>query len=268
MVAYVFQTSFVAAFGRSAALETLSSGFDYTTIFDLMTKNGFSMRPVLSLSLAFLVVSLPLQSFLTAGLVSALQIRGPWSGQVFFSGAARHAGGYLILSALGAILVVLIALLAGAAAGVAFLQGENPGDPLVLALLALGLLVSGLVITVADYARIHLVSDPAPGVLASIRSAAAFLRDHARGAVGIWSIMTLASLLPLAGVVLAEGALPGAVGGWLLPLVAVQQAAVFLRSWIRVAAFAAQSCYVRGADGTQVHGEVPPAPSPFLARGI
>jgi hypothetical protein len=268
LVGYVFHTSVVSAFGRSAALETLSQGFFYTTIFDLVNREGFRMWPVIAMSLGFLIVSLPLHSFLTAGAVSALTAGGAWSSRTYFAGAARYTGGFLVLSLLALGAVLLIATLALAASGLLFVDTEDATHPGVLAILASGVVVVAFVLTLGDYARIHLIQDPERGVVGSVRAAAEFLVRHAGGVAALTFVLALVSLLPLIGLVAFEDAVPPAVGGWLVPLVLVQQAAVILRSGVRVAAFAAQSSFVRSAYGTLRHGEEPSAPSPFLAQGL
>ena len=268
IVGYVFQAGFVSAFGRSAALETLSEGFAFTTLFDLFTREGFRLLPVLAMSLAFLVISLPIHSFLTAGLVSALRERGAWSSRTYFAGAAQHTGGFLVLSLLTLGIVLLIATLTLAAAGFLFIDTENASNPGVLAILAFGIIMSACILTLGDYARLYLVQEPERGVFGSIRAAAEFLVKHAGGAAALTLSLAAASLLPLLGVVFFEDVVPLAVGGWLAPLVMVQQAAVILRSWVRVLAFAAQSSFIRTAHGTLRPGEEPSTPSPFLTQGI
>ncbi len=268
LVGYVFQTSFVGAFGKSAALETLSNGFAYTTLFDLFTREGFRLLPVLAVSLAVFVISLPLHSFLTAGLVSALKEHGAWSSGSYFAGAARHTGQFFTLSLLSIGAVLLIATLTIAGAGFLFVDTENPSNPGVLGLLAVGAVMSACVFTLADYARIFLVQEPERGVFGSIRAAMEFLVRHTGGVAVLTLTLAVASLIPLVGVVLFEDMVPLAVGGWLVPLVLVQQAAVILRSWVRVLAFATQSSYIRASHGTLRPGEDPSTPSPFLAQGI
>ena len=268
LVGYVFQSSLVSAFGRSAALETLSEGFSFTTLFDLSNREGFRILPVVTMSLAFLAIGLPIQTFLTAGMVSALKEHGPWSSRAFFTGAARHVTGFLLMSLLVVAVVLLITVLTVSAAGLLFVESENLSDPGVLLLLTLGIILVAGAVTLGDYARVHLVHDPDMGVFGSIRAAAAFLFRHAGGAAGLLLVLAFASLLPLVGVLLFERAVPLTVGPWLAPLVLVQQAAAFLRAWIRVQAFAAQSSYVRTEYGTLRPGELPHTPSPFLSHGI
>jgi hypothetical protein len=268
LVGYVFQTSFVGAFGRSAALESLSEGWVYTTLLDLVTQNGYQLSPVLVMSAAFLVLSLPLQSFLTAGMLSALNEHGPWSSRAFFAGAARHVGGFLLVSVLTVALVLLIGVLTAGAAGLVVMEAEQASSPGVLAVLAIGLILIAAVVTLGDVARIHLVHDPERGVLGSILGAGAFLLRHAGGTSGLVAVLAFASVLPLAGVVVFEDTVPAAVGRWLVPLVVVQQATVFLRSWMRVLAFASLSSYVRAAYGMLRRGEPLPAPSPYITRGV
>lgn len=268
LVGYIFQTGFVGAFGKSAALETLSSGFVYTTVSDLFTREGFQLLPVLAASLAFLIVSLPLQSFLTAGLVSALKEHGAWSSSAYFTGAARHTGRFIALSLLtiGVVLVIAIPIVAGA--GVLVAETENPLNAGTLALLAVGLVMTAGVLTLSDYARIFLVQEPDRGVFGSSRAAMELLVRHPWGVAALTLTLAAASLIPLAGAVVFDGMVPPAVGGWLVPLVLVQQAAVMLRSWVRVLAFATQSSFIRASRGALRPGEDPPTPSRFLAQGI
>jgi hypothetical protein len=268
LVGYVFQTGFVGAFGKSAALETLSNGFVYTTLFDLFTKEGFRLLPVLAVSLAVLVINLPLHSFLTAGLISALKERGAWSSSAYFAGAARYTGRFLSLSLLTIGVVLPIATLTITGAGVLFVETENPSNPGVLGFLVVGVVMSACVLTLSDYARIFLVQEPEQGVFGSIRAAMEFLVKHAGRAAALTLSLAVASLAPLAGVVFFEEMVPLAVGGWLVPLVLVQQAAVMLRSWVRVLAFATQSSFIRTSRGALRPGEDPSTPSPFLAQGI
>ena len=268
LVGYVFHAGFVGAFGKSAALETLSNGFAFTTLFDLFTREGFRLLPVLAMSLAVLVISLPVHSFLTAGLVSALTERGAWSSGIFFAGAARHTGRFFALSLLTIGVVLLIAALTMTGAGVLFIDTENPSNPGVLGFLAVGGVLSACVLTLSDYARILLVQEPERGVFGSIRAALEFFGRHAGGVATLTLSLAVASLAPLAGAVFFEEMVPLAVGGWLVPLVLVQQAAVMLRSWVRVLAFGAQASFIRTSRGTLRPGEDPPTPSPFLAQGL
>jgi len=268
LVGYVFQTGFVGAFGPSAALETLSNGFAFTTLLDLFTREGFRPLPLLAMSLAVLVISLPLHSFLTAGIVSALTDHGAWSSGTFFAGAARHTGRFVALSLLTIGVVLLIAMLTITGAGALFLDTEDPWNPGVLGFLAVGVVLSACVITLSDYTRIFLVQEPERGMFGCIRAALEFLVRHAGGAAALTLSLAVASLAPLAGAVFFEEVVPFAVGGWLVPLVLVQQAAVMLRSWVRVLAFAAQSSFIRASCGALRPGEGPSTPSPFLAQGI
>jgi hypothetical protein len=268
LAGYVFQTSAVSAFGRSGAMESLSQGFCYTTVFDLINREGFRMWPVMAMSLGFLIVSLPLHSFLTAGVVSALTAGRAWSSREYFAGAARHTGSFLVLSLLTLGGVLLITTLGLAAAVLLFIDTEDAMHPGVLASVASGVIIIAFLITLGDYARVHLVQDPERGVFGSIRAAAEFLARHARGAAALTFALAVASFLPLIVVALVEDVVPPAVGGWLAPLVLVQQVAVVLRSWIRIAAFGVQSSFVRTVYGTLRHREEPSSPSPFLAQGL
>jgi hypothetical protein len=219
-------------------------------------------------SLAVLVISLPLHSFLTAGLVSALKEHGAWSSGRYFAGAARYTGRFFILSLLSIGAVLLIATLTITGAGFLFVDTENPSNPGVLGLLAVGVVMSACVLTLSDYARIFLVQEPERGVFGSLRAAMEFLVRHAGGVTVLTLTLAVASLIPLVGVVLFEDIVPLAVGGWLVPLVLVQQAAVILRSWVRVLAFATQSSFIRASHGALRPGEDPSTPSPLLAQGI
>lgn len=268
LAGYVFQTSFVSAFGRSSALDTLSEGFVYTTLFDLFTKEGFRIVPVTALSFGFLLVSLPVHSFLTAGLISALGEGRSWSSRAYFTGAARHTGGFILLSILTLAIALMIAALTLAAAGFLLYETPDAASPGVPAILSFGLVLGACVIMLGDYARIHLVQDPESGVFGSIHAALEFLIRNAGPAAALAFALAIASLIPLVGVVLFEDLVPRGVGGWLAPLVLIQQAAVMLRGWIRVFAFAAQSSFVRAVHGTLRSGEAPPAPSPFLTQGV
>ncbi len=268
LVGYVFHTGFVGAFGKSAALETLSNGFAFTTLLDLSARGGFRPLPVLAMSLAVLVISLPVHSFLTAGLVSALTEGGAWSSGTFFAGAARNMGRFFALSLLTIGVVLLIAALTMTGAGVLFIDTENPSHPGVLGFLAVGVVLSACVLTLSDYARIFMVQEPERGVFGSIRAALEFFGRHAGEVAALTLSLAVASLAPLAGAVFFEEMVPVAVGGWLVPLVLVQQAAVMLRSWVRVLAFGAQASFIRTSRGTLRPGEDPPTPSPFLAQGL
>lgn len=268
LVGYLFQTSLVSAFGNSGALETLSEGFVFTTVLDLATQEGFRLSPLLSLSLVLLLLSLPLQAFLTAGVVSSLKESGSWSSHLFFAGAARHIGGFFLVSLLTLLIGSLV--MAGTLAAAAFLvvETENASHPGVLMILSLGLVLTACLITISEYTRIHIVQDPDGGLPGGLRAAVDFSFRHAGMVIALATALAGVSLLPLAGVIAVDIALPASVGGWLATLVIVQQAAVLLRSWIRVFAFALQSAFVRTAHGALRPGEPPPTPSPLLTRGI
>ncbi|MBP1654295.1 MAG: hypothetical protein H6Q28_851 [Bacteroidetes bacterium] len=268
LVGYVFYASFVSAFGRSAALEMLSEGFAYTPLFDLFTKEGFRILPILVLSFGLLVVSLPLHSFLTAGLVSALAEHRSWLPRIYFAGAARHTGGFFLLSLLTLGAMLLIAILTLGAAGIIFAGSDEVPGPGLAAVLIPGIILGAGVVTLGDYSRICLVQDPEAGVFGSIRAAAGFLTRHSGVAAALSTALIVASTLPLIGAGLFEELVPPAVGGWLAPLVVVQQIVVMLRSWMRVFAFAVQSAFLRDAHGLLRPGEMPLAPSPFLVRGV
>lgn len=268
LVGYVFQRSFVGAFGRSAALETLSGGFSFTTIFDLINREGFQLTPVVALVSGFLLISLPLHSFLTAGTVSALREGRAWSSSAYLTGAVRHTGGFLLLALLTVAALLILGAVTIGGAGFLLLETEDPSHPGVMAILGLGLVVGTLLITLGDFARIHLAHDPERGVSGSLRVALQFLVRNTGTAAVLMLVLLAASFLPLLGVVLFEEVVPIAVDGWLAPLVLVQQVAVVLRSWVRVFAFAAQSSLVRSASGSLRPGEEPYAPSPILKQGI
>lgn len=268
LAGYVFHGSLLAAFGRSAALETLSTGFSYTTFFDLFAQEGYRITPVMSTVAGFLIMSIPLHAFLAAGLVSALRRDRAWSARAFFEGAAKNSGGFLLLSLMTLGLVLPIAAATLAVAGYLVSETGTVSDLAALAPLILGALAIACIVTLGDFARISFVHDQEKRLFWSIRDATGFLSENAGEAASLLFVLTIASLLPLLGVILFEGLVPLDAGGWLVPLVLVQQAAVMLRSWVRVLSFAAESSLLRNATGTLRPGSLPSTPSPLLSRGI
>lgn len=198
-------------------------------------------------------------AFVSGGVLDVLwsrEDRGDDPGprlQRFFRGAGRYFLVNLrILLLTSAVATILIVLLLSVSGGIAYLAEDTQVELVAWAVELLPLVLAASVVvvwgTVLDFARARAVAIDARSAVGASLWAVFFVARHPVSAIALWKLTAGASLLLAALGIALVPYVP--VGGWLgiFAIVVAQQATVFARAAVRIAAVAAEIRYA-GARG-------------------
>jgi len=238
-----------SAIGPLPEADGLRERFVFGVLFDLV-----EMRPGLLGGLALSAAGVAFLGLLAGAAVAGgvLEVLASRDSRPFAHRFGRGAGRFFarfVRAGLAALLVGAVgaALVAGPALALGSrLRREHGLEAASLAVSSAGLLAGGLVVLLAllalDAARVRIVREDAGRVLPLLASGFSLVLRHPVKWLGTWAANALLLGLAFALYLAAREALPA---GRLLPLlIAVQQAFVLARSFLRVALFGAERALV------------------------
>ena len=260
-----------SAIGPLPGADTLSESLSFGVLADLT-----ELRPGLVAGLGYAAIAVFVLG-LVAGMATTggtLEVLMSGDERCFAHRFGRGAGRFFArFLRLGAITVVVAALVAGLVSGPLFALGghlrrESGSERLSLAVSLVALLVAGATVLLAllaqDAARVRIVREDPGRVLPVLRTSVALVLGHPAKWLGAWALNAALLLAVFAAYLALAGALPP--GPLLALLVAVQQLFVLARCGLRVALLGAEVELVSALRplpprSGQPEPELPPEPA-------
>jgi hypothetical protein len=246
--------SLVSSYGESQ----IASGLDFTAFSDLVEHHGESLLAVLQQFPKILVLSILLNALLTGGVLRALTSSGQGSIlQTLMGGTGEFAGRFLRLLTLAICLAAVVAVFTFA--GLWFLWGTIAGDPTdevqTITRLLIGVAGVGaalwLVTILADYTRVRMVLNNERSVVRSFNTSVKFILSQPGTVMALQTLVLVILAATVLLYTLSDSALSGLADRAMVVGIALQQAFIIARLWVRVATFGSQITLVRqrGTDG-------------------
>ena len=246
-VALAFRGILESTIGNSLSLDRFIAGFDATVFSDFLHTGSKSLAALTSVTTWIALLYLFLSACIDGGILGHFFAKErPFSLGSFFGDCGTFFYRYAKLTVIfGAMLLVVFfisdaffetiyeAIDRGAVSEVGVFYAR------ILTFGGTVFLVS-VVVLMSDYARIETARSGAHAMVSvSLRSAAFVMRKFPR-VIGLQIAMFLASAVIIAGYLYVEDSIPASAGPGIIVLLCVQQATILLRTWVRIATFAAE----------------------------
>lgn len=265
--------------GHSLVSETLATGFSVDWLTDFSMNNPGSLERYANLILWFGLLSLPVNSLLTGGVLGRFLVPDrKYSTGDFFRNVRRFAWRMLWLMAVGLVLYWAVFRLVNQALGSRvdrWTQDWLDDRPVFWARLGVTVLVLAglaLVNVVLDYARVRVVAEDGESVAEAFLASLGFSIGRFRRAVTVYAFLSLCGVVLLIfyrlvvpwSAVNATGS-AGSLEQYREPFVLAllflgQQLIMFGRFWFRVATWAGEWSFYTGSRPAPPQAE-PPAPA-------
>jgi len=242
-----FRNVLHTAIGNSGAYETLLTSFDFTVFGDFMKQYGSRIAGLISTSIMFAFLTVPLGSFLAGGIITTLrESERRFSLTSFFAGCARYFGRFIRLLLIFATTFIVLALLAAVVFGILIAVMPDGGEtemPLVGLAAGGGALfavVLFLFVMVVDYAKVIVAEAESFRMVSVALKAVRFVGKNFFRVFVIHLVLLVVVLLLVGAYWLLDGMI-GMVSPLTIVLMGViQQLFVVGRMWLRVALFSAE----------------------------
>ncbi len=245
-VALTFQSTMAKLVGHFSAPSALLEDFDFTVMSDMLRIHGDVISALLGPVTWLALLAMLLMTFLKGGVIASLgESTEEFSLARFFS----HCGTYWwrlfrLFLLLGVAMLVSILLVVAVAAGLGAATDDSSSEItfwlVAITIVLIGFIAAGLVLTIADYARIIIVRENTPSVVRGALQGVRFVMRNVGATVGVLAITVGAGLVCIALYVFLESVVGMTSVAGLVVTFLLQQCYLLCRTWLFVFSFGAE----------------------------